>query len=97
MIFVYGIYGKLLNRLLGAPCVLECLRRGEPNPSVRHPVYTLAMAGLRVCASGFTAPQREDLALKVEHMGGVFDKDLHQDVRNNQLLLINKLSNSNFR
>jgi len=41
------------------------------------------MAGLRVCASGFTDPQREDLALKVEHMGGVYETDLNQKVRNN--------------
>jgi twin BRCT domain len=43
------------------------------------------MAGLRVCASGFSTPQREDLARKVEYMGGVFDKDLHQEVINNNL------------
>jgi hypothetical protein len=55
------------------------------------------MAGLRVCASGFSGPQREDLALKVEHMGGVFDKDLHEGVRINQLLQIDNLLNSNFR
>lgn len=69
---------------------MECLRRGEPNPSVSHPVYTLAMKGLRVCASGFTLGQREDLAQKVEFMGGVFEKDLHEGVRNNYDLITSR-------
>jgi len=38
------------------------------------------MQGLRVCVSGFTAAQKEDLAEKVRFMGATFEKNLHSEV-----------------
>jgi hypothetical protein len=73
-------YQNILHfSILGAPCVLECLRKGEPTPEDPHPVFSLAMQGLRVCVSGFTVAQKEDLAEKIRSMGATYEKNLHKE------------------
>ncbi|XP_059488511.1 DNA topoisomerase 2-binding protein 1-like [Neocloeon triangulifer] len=81
--------GQLFHRLftesspctiLGAPCVQQCLSKGEPTPEGPYPVFSLAMQGLRVCLSGFKPSQKEELANKVRFMCGTFEKNLSTDV-----------------
>ncbi|XP_065335100.1 DNA topoisomerase 2-binding protein 1-A [Cloeon dipterum] len=85
-VFVFETFqGKFFERLLkenapcavlGAPCILECLSKGEPTPESSYPVFSLAMRGLRVCVSGFKLSQKDELGRKVRFMGGIFEKNL---------------------
>jgi len=42
------------SRIVSPKCLLICFINGEPIPEGRSPIYTTAMRGMRICASGFS-------------------------------------------
>ncbi|XP_033326690.2 mutagen-sensitive 101 [Megalopta genalis] len=66
--------------LVGPKCLLICFVNGQPIPEGTSPVYTTAMRGLCVCASGLTPQEKEHVEKLVEYMGGIFTKQLRSRV-----------------
>ncbi|XP_053987839.1 DNA topoisomerase 2-binding protein 1-A isoform X1 [Hylaeus volcanicus] len=66
--------------IVGPRCLLLCFINGEPIPEGRSPVYTTAMRGLCICASGFPQKEKEHIEKLVEYMGGIFTKQLRSRV-----------------
>ncbi|KAH8273307.1 hypothetical protein KR018_010550, partial [Drosophila ironensis] len=58
--------------ILGPPCLLACLRQAEPVPLGSSAIYTTAMRGLQVSATGVSPQQKEQLSRLVQWMGGVY-------------------------
>ena len=65
---------------MGPRCLLVCFINGEPIPEGNNPVYTTAMRGLCVCASGLPPEEKEHITKLVEYMGGIFTKQLRSRV-----------------
>ncbi|CAD0195187.1 unnamed protein product [Chrysodeixis includens] len=65
--------------LVGPRCLSCCLTEGSPIPSGPEPVYTIAMRGLVVTASGLTKGQKEEIKKKVHWMGGIYNTVLTDD------------------
>ncbi|KAG6442942.1 hypothetical protein O3G_MSEX002600 [Manduca sexta] len=72
--------GELFQRLRATKCLLVgprclscCLTEGMPIPSGPEPVYTVAMRGLVVTASGLTKDKKEIIKIKVHWMGGTYN------------------------
>ncbi|XP_029032844.2 DNA topoisomerase 2-binding protein 1 isoform X2 [Osmia bicornis bicornis] len=66
--------------IVGPRCLLVCFINGEPIPEGNNPVYTTAMRGLCVCASGLPPEEKEHITKLVEYMGGIFTKQLRSRV-----------------
>ncbi|KAG7304558.1 hypothetical protein JYU34_011508 [Plutella xylostella] len=62
--------------LVGPRCLSCCLTEGTPIPSGPEPVFTVAMRGLVVSASGMTKKQKESIKRKVQWMGGIYSNAL---------------------
>ncbi|CAG9108313.1 unnamed protein product [Plutella xylostella] len=62
--------------LVGPRCLSCCLTEGTPIPSGPEPVFTVAMRGLVVSASGMTKQQKESIKRKVQWMGGIYSNAL---------------------
>ncbi|XP_076286587.1 mutagen-sensitive 101 isoform X2 [Lasioglossum baleicum] len=62
--------------IVGPKCLLLCFVNGEPIPEGTSPVYTTAMRGLCVCATGFAVQEKEHIRKLVEYMGGIFTRQL---------------------
>ncbi|KAJ0181462.1 hypothetical protein K1T71_003547 [Dendrolimus kikuchii] len=58
--------------LLGPRCLSCCLTEGTSIPRGVEPVYTIAMRGLSVTASGLTKEKKENIKKKVFWMGGFY-------------------------
>ncbi|CAG9782681.1 unnamed protein product [Diatraea saccharalis] len=78
--------GELYERLrttkcliVGPRCLSCCLTEGVPIPSGPEPVYTVAMRGLVITASGFTKPKKDNIRKKVQRMGGLYSTVLTDD------------------
>ncbi|XP_045485760.1 DNA topoisomerase 2-binding protein 1 isoform X1 [Pieris rapae] len=78
--------GELFDRLRATKCLLVgprclscCLTEGTPIPSGPDPVYTIAMRGLVVTASGLSKPQKENIKRKVQWMGGIYSTVLTEE------------------
>ncbi|XP_064076968.1 DNA topoisomerase 2-binding protein 1 isoform X2 [Vanessa tameamea] len=65
--------------LVGPRCLSCCLMEGSPIPSGPEPVYTIAMRGLVVSASGLSKEQKEKIKQKVQWMGGLYSTVLTED------------------
>ncbi|KAJ8733642.1 hypothetical protein PYW07_014193 [Mythimna separata] len=65
--------------LVGPRCLSCCLTEGTPIPSGPEPVFTIAMRGLVVTASGLTKAQKEEIRRKVHWMGGLYSTVLTDD------------------
>ncbi|XP_050684584.1 DNA topoisomerase 2-binding protein 1 isoform X2 [Leptidea sinapis] len=65
--------------LVGPRCLSCCLTESTSIPSGPEPVYTIAMRGLVVTASGFTKEQKADMKNKVYWMGGLYNNVLTED------------------
>ncbi|XP_060810471.1 DNA topoisomerase 2-binding protein 1-A [Amyelois transitella] len=69
------LYEKLKTTkclLVGPRCLSCCLTEGVPIPSGPEPVFTVAMRGLVVTASGLSKQQKETIKKKVHWMGGIY-------------------------
>ncbi|XP_026726521.1 DNA topoisomerase 2-binding protein 1 [Trichoplusia ni] len=80
--FEGDLYSKLQKTkclLVGPRCLSCCLTEGTPIPSGPEPVYTIAMRGLVVTASGLTKAQKEEIKKKVHWMGGIYNTVLTDD------------------
>ncbi|XP_022821716.1 DNA topoisomerase 2-binding protein 1 [Spodoptera litura] len=78
--------GEFYERLQGTKCLLVgprclscCLTEGTPIPSGPEPVYTIAMRGLTITASGLSKTQKEEIKRKVHWMGGIYSTVLTDD------------------
>ncbi|XP_052753760.1 DNA topoisomerase 2-binding protein 1 [Galleria mellonella] len=65
--------------LVGPRCLSCCLTEGAPIPSGPEPVFTVAMRGLVVTASGLSKQQKETIKKKVHWMGGIYNTVLTDD------------------
>ncbi|XP_059049472.1 DNA topoisomerase 2-binding protein 1-A [Achroia grisella] len=65
--------------LVGPRCLSCCLTEGVPIPSGPEPVFTVAMRGLVVTASGLSKKQKETIKRKVHWMGGIYSAVLTDD------------------
>ncbi|PZC70871.1 hypothetical protein B5X24_HaOG214751 [Helicoverpa armigera] len=65
--------------LVGPRCLSCCLTEGTPIPSGPEPVFTIAMRGLVVTASGLSKSQKEEIKKKVHWMGGIYSSVLTDD------------------
>uniref|UniRef100_A0A2A4K3I6 BRCT domain-containing protein n=1 Tax=Heliothis virescens TaxID=7102 RepID=A0A2A4K3I6_HELVI len=65
--------------LVGPRCLSCCLTEGTPIPSGPEPVFTIAMRGLVVTASGLSKSQKEEIKKKVHWMGGIYSTVLTDD------------------
>ncbi|KAJ2944038.1 hypothetical protein O0L34_g8369 [Tuta absoluta] len=65
--------------LVGPRCLSCCLTEGAPIPSGPEPVYTVAMRGLVVTASGMSKQQKDKIKKKVYWMGGIYNSVLTDD------------------
>ncbi|KAI5638569.1 twin BRCT domain-containing protein [Phthorimaea operculella] len=65
--------------LVGPRCLSCCLTEGAPIPSGPEPVYTVAMRGLVVTASGMSKQQKDKIKKKVFWMGGIYNSVLTDD------------------
>ncbi|XP_076674457.1 mutagen-sensitive 101 isoform X2 [Andrena cerasifolii] len=66
--------------IVGPRCLLLCFVNGEPIPEGPSPIYTTAMKGLCICASGLPPEEKELVERLVEYMGGIFTKQLRSHV-----------------
>ncbi|XP_076160180.1 mutagen-sensitive 101 isoform X1 [Ptiloglossa arizonensis] len=66
--------------IVGPKCLLLCFINGEPIPEGKSPVYTTALRGLCICASGFPVQEKEHIEQLVEYMGGIFTKQFRSRV-----------------
>ncbi|XP_038209375.1 DNA topoisomerase 2-binding protein 1 isoform X2 [Zerene cesonia] len=78
--------GELFERLKSTKCLLVgprclscCLTEGTPIPSGPEPVYTIAMRGIVVTASGLSKQQKENIKKKVHWMGGIYSTVLTEE------------------
>jgi hypothetical protein len=63
------------NRILGAPCVLDCVRAGRALPVASHPVFCLTMEGVNI--SCFLEVHEQILVRSmVEYMAGTFSSEI---------------------
>lgn len=58
--------------VLGAPCLIECLRNGLPIPNGCSPVYNIAMRDLQISISGVKSQQKEAIRQQILWMGGKY-------------------------
>ncbi|XP_026323317.1 DNA topoisomerase 2-binding protein 1 [Hyposmocoma kahamanoa] len=65
--------------LVGPRCLSCCMTEGTPIPSGPEPVFTVAMRGLVVTASGLSKLQKENIKKKVYWMGGIYNAALTDD------------------
>ncbi|CAK1600310.1 unnamed protein product [Parnassius mnemosyne] len=72
--------GELYNKLKTTKCLLvgpRCLScslvEGTPIPKGPEPVFTVAMRGLVITASGLTKSKKENIKQKVHWMGGLYN------------------------
>ncbi|KAH9628876.1 hypothetical protein HF086_001111 [Spodoptera exigua] len=80
--FEGALYEKLQATkclLVGPRCLSCCLTEGTPIPSGPEPVFTIAMRGLTITASGLSKTQKEEVKKKVHWMGGIYSTVLTDD------------------
>ncbi|KPJ14859.1 DNA topoisomerase 2-binding protein 1-B [Papilio machaon] len=71
---------KATKCLLVGPRCLSCsLIEGTPIPQGPGPVFTIAMRGLIITASGLTKTKKENIQQKVHWMGGVYKPELTEN------------------
>ncbi|RLU18231.1 hypothetical protein DMN91_008587 [Ooceraea biroi] len=68
------------SRIVSPKCLLICFINGEPIPEGRSPIYTTAMRGMHICASGLSSETKSWIQQRVEYMGGFFMKQLRSSV-----------------
>ncbi|XP_041974084.1 DNA topoisomerase 2-binding protein 1 [Aricia agestis] len=76
------LFNKLKNSkclLVGPRCLSCCFMEGTAIPSGPEPVFTIAMKGLVVTASGLTKQQKENVKRKVHWMGGLYNTVLTEE------------------
>ncbi|XP_020299565.1 DNA topoisomerase 2-binding protein 1 isoform X3 [Pseudomyrmex gracilis] len=82
--FKGDVFAKLRNfkcsRIVSPKCLLNCFNNGEPIPEGKNPIYTTAMRGMCICASGFSSENKDHIQQLVEYMGGFFTKQLRSSV-----------------
>ncbi|XP_012219736.2 DNA topoisomerase 2-binding protein 1 isoform X1 [Linepithema humile] len=82
--FKGDLFEKLKNfkcsRIVSSKCLLICLINGESIPEGTSPIYTTAMRGMYVCASGLSSESKHQLQQQIEYMGGFFTKHLRHSV-----------------
>ncbi|KMQ95888.1 dna topoisomerase 2-binding protein 1-like protein [Lasius niger] len=78
------LFEKLKNfkcsRIVSPKCLLICFLNGEPIPEGKSPIYTTAMRGMCICASGLSLDIKNQIQQQVEYMGGFFTKQLRSSV-----------------
>nr|XP_037871630.1 DNA topoisomerase 2-binding protein 1-A [Bombyx mori] len=65
--------------LVGPRCLSCCLTEGISIPTGPEPVYTIAMRGLVITASGLSKDKKENIKKKVHWMGGIYNSVLTDD------------------
>lgn len=50
-IYIVNLY---FSRIVSPKCLLICFLNGEPIPEGKSPIYTTAMRGMCICASGLS-------------------------------------------
>ncbi|CAL1689646.1 unnamed protein product [Lasius platythorax] len=77
------LFEKLKNfkcSIVSPKCLLICFLNGEPIPEGKSPIYTTAMRGMCICASGLSLDIKNQIQQQVEYMGGFFTKQLRSSV-----------------
>ncbi|KAG7202053.1 hypothetical protein KM043_004733 [Ampulex compressa] len=79
--------GELFNKLknfkcsiIGPRCLVFCLTNLEPVPEGNSPIFSTAMKGLCICASGLSPDTKDRIQELVEYMGGFFTRQLRSCV-----------------
>lgn len=87
-VFVFAKFeGELFEQLqttkcliVGPKCLINCLHKCEPIPSSSSPVFTTAMRGLHISASGLNAADKEKIRVLVSWMGGSYSQNLGRSI-----------------
>lgn len=58
--------------IIGAPCLIECLRNGLPIPSGCSPIFNVAMRDLQISISGVSSLEKDKLCQLILWMGGKY-------------------------
>ena len=67
-------------RIVGPQCILSCLQTETSLPSVKHPVFSIAMRGCYVSCTSVPRQERDHLHELIQLMGGVYMKDFTSSV-----------------
>ncbi|XP_050711420.1 DNA topoisomerase 2-binding protein 1-like isoform X2 [Eriocheir sinensis] len=66
--------------VVGPKCILSCLHRMEPIPSLPSPLHNTAMNRLVITTTGFSRPEKEELQRLIKRMSGIYSNNYNQDV-----------------
>lgn len=69
-----------LSSVVGPKCILSCLHRMEPIPSLPSPLHNTAMNRLVITTTGFSRPEKEELQRLIKRMSGIYSNNYNQDV-----------------
>ncbi|XP_032667662.1 DNA topoisomerase 2-binding protein 1 isoform X2 [Odontomachus brunneus] len=81
--FKGNLFEKLRNfkcSIVSPNCLLICFDNDEPIPEGNSPIYTTAMRGMCICASGLSPENKDQIQQWVQYMGGFFTKQLRNSV-----------------
>ncbi|XP_014482988.1 PREDICTED: DNA topoisomerase 2-binding protein 1-A isoform X2 [Dinoponera quadriceps] len=81
--FKGDLFEKLRNfrsSIVSPNCLLICFDNDEPIPEGNSPIYTTAMRGMCICASGLSPESKDQIQRYVEYMGGFFTKQFRNSV-----------------
>ncbi|ALC49297.1 mus101 [Drosophila busckii] len=67
-------------QVLGPPCIVECVRKCEPIPLGSSAVYSTAMSGLQISASGINSQEKDELKKLINWMGGHYFQNFGRNV-----------------
>ncbi|XP_055911709.1 DNA topoisomerase 2-binding protein 1-A [Eupeodes corollae] len=87
-VFIFAKFeGELFEQLqttkcliVGPKCLINCLHRCEPIPLSSSPIFTTAMRGLHISASGLNAAEKEKIRVLVSWMGGSYFQNLGRSI-----------------
>ncbi|XP_055843920.1 DNA topoisomerase 2-binding protein 1 [Episyrphus balteatus] len=87
-VFIFAKFdGELFEQLqttkcliVGPKCLINCLHKCEPIPSSSSPIFTTAMRGLHISASGLNAADKEKIRILVSWMGGSYFQNLGRSI-----------------
>lgn len=68
------------KRIVGAGCIIHCLRKMEPLPAVSYPILSLTMSDVVACCTNISLEQRAKLKEMIMAMGGIMIGDFTQSV-----------------
>lgn len=58
--------------IIGALCLLECIKNSLPIPNGCSPIYNVAMRDLQISISGISSQEKDKLCQLIQWMGGMY-------------------------